>query len=69
MQAALGRGWQQEAEGVLTGFKEWRLQHPKATLSEIEAALGERLARMRARRPIFGHCRRRSARAVRGAGR
>lgn len=41
--------WPQEAEAVLTGFKEWRVQHPTATLSEIEAALDARLARMRAR--------------------
>lgn len=41
--------WRQEAEAVLTGFKEWRLQHPTATLSEIEAALDARLAGMRAR--------------------
>lgn len=41
--------WPQEAEAVLTGFKEWRVQHPKATLSEIEAALDARLAVMRAR--------------------
>ena len=41
--------WPQEAEAVLTGFKEWRLQHPTATLSEIEAALDARLARLRAR--------------------
>jgi hypothetical protein len=30
-------------------MKEWRLQHPKATLREIEIALDERLARLRAR--------------------
>ena len=41
--------WQQEAEAVLSGFKEWRLQHPKATLSELEAALDERWAVVRAR--------------------
>jgi transposase len=41
--------WQQLAEEVWTGMKEWRLQHPKATLREIEAALDERLARVRAR--------------------
>jgi tartrate dehydratase alpha subunit/fumarate hydratase class I-like protein len=41
--------WQALAEEVLTGMKEWRVQHPKATLKEIEAALDERLARMRAR--------------------
>ena len=41
--------WQQEAEAVLRGFKAWRLQHPQATLSEIEAALDERWAVARAR--------------------
>lgn len=41
--------WQREAEAVLSGFKEWRLQHPKATLSELEAALDERWAVARAR--------------------
>jgi predicted RNA-binding Zn-ribbon protein involved in translation (DUF1610 family) len=41
--------WQQEAEEVITGMKEWRLRHPKATLREIEAALDERLAKVRAR--------------------
>ena len=41
--------WQQEAGAVLSGFKEWRLQHPRSTLSEIEAALDERLARLRVR--------------------
>jgi len=41
--------WQQLAEEVMIGMKEWRLQHPKATFREIEAALDERLARVRAR--------------------
>lgn len=41
--------WRQEAEAVLTGFKEWRLQHPTATLSEIEVALDERWVVARAR--------------------
>lgn len=43
------RKWEKLSEEVLTGMKEWRLQHPRATLSEMEAALDERLARMRAR--------------------
>jgi YgiT-type zinc finger domain-containing protein len=43
------REWEKLSEEVLTGMKEWRLQHPRATLSEMEAALDERLARMRAR--------------------
>lgn len=41
--------WHQVAEDVMTGMKEWRMQHPKATCREIEAALDERLARRRAR--------------------
>ena len=41
--------WRELAEEVMSGMKEWRLQHPKATLSEIEDALDERLGRMRAR--------------------
>jgi predicted RNA-binding Zn-ribbon protein involved in translation (DUF1610 family) len=41
--------WAGEAEAVLTGFKEWRLAHPRATLGELEAALDARLAVMRAR--------------------
>src|SRR5260370_35925552 len=40
--------WWPLAEGVLTGMKDWRLQPPPATLSEIEAALDERLGRLRA---------------------
>jgi predicted RNA-binding Zn-ribbon protein involved in translation (DUF1610 family) len=41
--------WHALAEEVMSGMKEWRLQHPKATLREIEGALDERLAKMRAR--------------------
>ena len=41
--------WQELAEDVMSGMKEWRLQHPRATLTEIEIALDERLGRMRAR--------------------
>ena len=41
--------WDELAAEVLSGMKEWRLQHPKATLREIEAALDERLGKMRAR--------------------
>ena len=41
--------WRELIEEVLSGMKEWRLQHPRATLNEIEAALDERLARLRAR--------------------
>ena len=41
--------WQQMADEVMIGMKEWRLQHPRATFQEIELALDERLAGMRAR--------------------
>jgi hypothetical protein len=34
---------------ILSGLREWRLQHPKATMREIEAALDERWYRLRAR--------------------
>jgi hypothetical protein len=34
---------------ILTGMREWRLQHPDATLTEIEQALDERWYRLRAR--------------------
>jgi hypothetical protein len=36
--------WQAELVAITTGFKGWRLQHPTATLAEIEAALDSRWA-------------------------
>ena len=42
---AFDRRWNELAEAVMTGMKEWRLQHPHATFRQIEAALDERLAR------------------------
>jgi YgiT-type zinc finger domain-containing protein len=41
--------WRALAEEVIVGMKEWRLRHPKATLREIETALDEGLAKVRAR--------------------
>ncbi len=41
--------WNEESEEVLSGMIEWRLQHPKATLQEIEGAVDERLGRLRTR--------------------
>lgn len=41
--------WAGDAESVWSGLTDWRAAHPKATLSEIEAALDERLDRLRAR--------------------
>jgi excisionase family DNA binding protein len=34
--------WQREVAEILARVKEWRLQHPKATFLEIEAALDAR---------------------------
>ena len=41
--------WSEDAAAVWSGLADWRAAHPKATLSEIEAALDERLDRLRAR--------------------
>jgi hypothetical protein len=41
--------WEAIADEALSGFREWRVQHPRATLSEIAAALDERWAGVRAR--------------------
>ena len=30
--------WRELSEEVITGMEEWRRQHPRATLSEIQAA-------------------------------
>lgn len=49
MRKDFDQDWRALSEEVITGMKEWRLQHPRATLTEIEAALDERLARLRAR--------------------
>jgi YgiT-type zinc finger domain-containing protein len=43
------RLWRKLSEEVISGMKEWRLQHPKATLREIESALDQKLAYGRAR--------------------
>jgi RNase P subunit RPR2 len=40
--------WRAAAEEALTGMKQWRLEHPQATLEEIEHALDERLSKLRA---------------------
>ena len=41
--------WRQMVDEVMTGMKEWRLQHPRATFQEIETALDQRMATVRAR--------------------
>ena len=41
--------WRAESEDLVTGIFEWRLQHPTATLTEIEIAIDTLLDRVRAR--------------------
>ena len=41
--------WQALSQEVRAEMRQWRLEHPQVTLSEIEQALDERLARLRAR--------------------
>ncbi len=41
--------WQQLAEEVILGIKEWRLQHLRATFTEIEQAMDGLWGRARAR--------------------
>lgn len=45
----LAARWRVLGEEAITGMADWRAQHPKATLTEIEAEIDERLGRMRAR--------------------
>jgi YgiT-type zinc finger domain-containing protein len=40
---------QHESEEIITGIRDWRVAHPKATFAEIQAAVDERLDRLRAR--------------------
>lgn len=46
---SFGADWAQVSEEVLSGMRDWRAQHPRATLTEIEVELDSRLAGMRAR--------------------
>ncbi len=41
--------WQALSEEVYSGMADWRAAHPRATFAEIEAAVEERLAGLRAR--------------------
>lgn len=41
--------WSGDVESVWSGMADWRAAHPKATFSEIEEALDERLNQLRAR--------------------
>jgi hypothetical protein len=41
--------WRKLSEEILSGMKEWRQAHPKATFREIEEAVSERMSRLSAR--------------------
>lgn len=45
----LADSWQTLAAEALTSMADWRVQHPQATLREIETAVDERLSALRAR--------------------
>lgn len=49
MKREFDAGWDEMAEEVMSEVKEWRIAHPRATLSEIEKALDERMAKLRIR--------------------
>jgi ribosomal protein S27AE len=40
--------WRVLSDEVLTGVRDWRTAHPRATFAEIEAAVEERLSGLRA---------------------
>jgi hypothetical protein len=41
--------WRALSEEILSGMKEWRQAHPRATLREIEEAVMEQMSRLTAR--------------------
>ena len=45
----MDEGWRESAEETLLGIKEWRKEHPKATLTEIEEAIDQQINRFRKR--------------------
>ena len=44
----VGSGWSGEAQGALLGLRDWRAQHPDATLADMEAELDRRWHALRA---------------------
>jgi hypothetical protein len=49
VRADFDQTWEALSQEVRQAMKQWRLQHPQASLSEIEAALDQRLGHLRAR--------------------
>ena len=48
MQDEFDRRWNKLAQEVLSGMRDWRVQHATGTFAEIEEELDKRMARMRA---------------------
>jgi hypothetical protein len=48
-EGALKQGWREVAEAAFTEVAAWRREHPRATFREIEAAVEQEVARVRAR--------------------
>lgn len=44
---SIGPRWEEGAQAVFLGLRDWRAAHPKATLQEIEAEVDRRLATLR----------------------
>ncbi len=44
MQDEFERCWNQLVQEVLSGLRDWRVQHPRATLQEIKEELDQRMA-------------------------
>ena len=49
MRTDFDQAWDIAMAEILSGMKEWRLQHPRATLREMEEEADKRWARVRAR--------------------
>jgi len=45
----LQAGWEGLSDEIMAGMAEWRSQHPKASLREIEGEIDKRLSELRAR--------------------
>lgn len=45
----LSANWNRLSEGIVQGLAEWRAQHPKATMREIEAEIDKQLSGLRAK--------------------
>ena len=46
MQDEFDRRWNKLAQEVLSGMRDWRVQHATATFAEIEEELDQRMARI-----------------------